>query len=133
MKGEQKVRDVVFSAVRPLILGDGRSAREVAWRFFASYSVRSTVMDKKCSLGSLFCPFLSFRRLPPTDSDEFILMSLERFAEKNSDMTVILIPTGDFYRGFTERNLSSLEARFIIRSADTACNVTPSQKYKVKD
>lgn len=127
------MREVIFSAVRPLILGDGKAANLTAWRFFASYGVRSTVMDKKRSFGSYFCPFFSFKHLPPTDSDEFILMSLELFADENADMTIILIPAGDFYREFTKRNLSRLESRFIIRSAETACNVKPYQKYKVKD
>ena len=119
------MRDVVFSAMLPLILGDGKAARQTAWRFFASYGVRSTVMDKKRSFGSFFCPFFSFRRLSPTDSDEFILMSLDRFADENPDLTVIMIPSDGFYREFTERNLALLESRFIIRSHETACNVRP--------
>ena len=127
------MREVVLSAIHPLILGDGKEARLTAWRFFAAYGVRSTITDQKRSLATLLCPFSAFRRLPPTSSDEFILMSLERFADENPDLTVILIPTSDFYRELIDRNRAQIEARFIIRSSQNACKVTPFQRQKIKD
>ena len=127
------MREVVLSAVHPLILGDGKEARLAAWRFFAAYGVRSTITDKKQSLFTLLCPFSVFRRLPPTSSDDFILMSLDRFADENPDVTVIVIPASDVYRDFIERNRAHIEARFIIRSIRNACKITPFQRQKIKD
>ena len=69
------MRDVVMTAVRPLLLGGGRVARETAVRFFLEYRVFSVLLDRKRPLFSLFT---SFTQLPDTRSDEFLLMSLGR-------------------------------------------------------
>ena len=127
------MREVVFSAVRPLILGDGKAARRTAWRFFAEYGVSSTVLDQMRTLGSYFSLFSSFRYLPPTSSDDFLLMSLERISEETPDLTLMIIPCSDFYRAFIKRNLSWLESRFIIRSPERVCDVKPSQRHIIKD
>ena len=87
------MRDVVTSAVRPLLLGYGRVARQTAWRFFAEYGVMSTVLDKKRTLGSYFSVFSSFRLLPSSESDEFIIMSLERIADEMGELTLIVVHT----------------------------------------
>lgn len=127
------MRDVIYSSVRPLMLGDGKTARQAAWRFFAAYGVTSTVMDIKRSLISSLSPFLSFRHLPPVKADEFILMSLERFADEAPDVTVIIVPCEELFRDFIDRNLARLEARFIIRSPERVCDVRPSQRHIIKD
>ena len=127
------MREVVFSAIRPLILGDGRLARQTAWRFFAAYGVTSTVLDKKRTLGSYFSIFSSFKHLPPTSSDDFILMSLERIADETPDVTLIVTPCTEFYREFVKRNLPWLESRFMIRSPEKVCDVRPSQRRTAKD
>lgn len=119
------MRDVVTSAVRPLLLGYGRVARQTAWRFFAEYGVMSTVLDKKRTLGSYFSVFSSFRLLPSSESDEFIIMSLERIADEMGELTIIVVPCSPFYRDFIKRNRERLETRFILRSPEKACNVRP--------
>ena len=60
MEGGDEMRDVVTSAVRPLLLGCGKVARRTAWRFFAEYSVTSTVLDRRRTFGSYFSLFFSF-------------------------------------------------------------------------
>lgn len=132
-KGVSKMREVVFSAVRPLILGDGKLARRTAWRFFAEYGVMSTVLDKKRTIGSYFSLFSSFRHLPPTSSDDFILMSLERVADETPDVTLIVTPCNEIYRDLIKRNLAWFESRFIIRAPEKVCDVRPTQRHRIKD
>lgn len=123
------MRDVVTSAVRPLLLGYGKVARQTAWRFFAEYSVTSTVLDRRRTFGSYFSLFFSFRSLPCSDSDEFIIMSLERLADEMGDLTLMIVPCTPFYRELVKRNRERLETRFILRSPEKVCNVRPSRPH----
>jgi len=123
------MRDVVTSAVRPLLLGCGKVARQTAWRFFAEYSVTSTVLDRRRTFGSYFSLFFSFRSLPCSDSDEFIIMSLERLADEMGDLTLMIVPCTPFYRELVKRNRERLETRFILRSPEKVCNVRPSRPH----
>ena len=127
------MRDVVLSAVKPLLLGCGKTALGASLRFFAEYGAPSVVLDKKRTLGSYFYPFSSFRYLPPSESDEFILMSLEKLCDDMPEVTFLLVPCNGLYREFTERNLSRLESRFILRTPDRVCDVTPSPQHTAKD
>lgn len=123
------MRDVVTSAVRPLLLGYGKVARQTAWRFFAEYGVTSTVLDRKRTLGAYLSLFFSFRPLPDSESDEFILMSLDRLADEMGDLTLLVVPCSPFYFDFIKRNRERLETRFILRSPEKACNVRPSRPH----
>ena len=122
------MRDVVTSAVRPLLLGYGKVARHTAWRFFAEYGVISTVLDRERSLGAFFPLFFSFRLLPRSNEDEFIIMSLERLADEMGEITPIIVPCSSFYHDLIKRNRERLETRFILRSPEKVCNVRPSSR-----
>ena len=119
------MRDVVISAVRPLLLGYSKVSRLTAWRFFAKYGVVSTVLDQKRTVGSYFTLFSVFRFLPSALSDEFTLMSLERIADEMGEFTVVIIPCTEEYSAFVKRNREWLETRFILRSPENACRMTP--------
>ena len=125
------MRDVVMSAVRPLLLGQGKSARRVAWRLFAEYGVISTLLDFKRTLGTVFYPFSSFRCLPAPVSEEFIIMSLERLSDESGELTLILIPCNRFFDELVKRNRERLEIRFILRSPENACKMAPT-KYRAR-
>ena len=124
------MRDVVMTAVRPLLLGGGRVARETAVRFFMEYRVFSVLLDRKRPLFSLFT---SFTQLPDTRSDEFLLMSLERLGDELSDVTCLVIPCNEEFEAFVKRNRERLETRFILRSPELACEVCPVKGSVRKD
>ncbi len=132
-KGEAKMKDVVTTAVHPLLLGCGWTSIAVSWRFFAEYKAMSTLLDRKRTLLSHLSLFSSFRLLPPSDSDEFIIISLERLADELEDIAPMIVPCNKFYREFVKRNISRLESRFIVRSPERVCNVTPSVQNTAKD
>ena len=118
------MKDVVRSAVFPILLGYGKTARMTAWRLFADYGVRSVLLDREKPLGAFFSLFFTFRKLPSV-SDEFTLMSLERLSDEQSDMTCLIIPCTEHYAELIKRNRARLECRFILRSPGNAVRVTP--------
>lgn len=59
-----------------------------------------------------------FVPIPKTESDDFALLSLERFACGQEDFTCLIIPCSEEYDGLIKRNRRALESRFIIRSYD---------------
>ena len=122
------MKEVIYSTVTPLLLGYGSVSKKTAWRLFACYRLISTVLDQKRSLGSFFSLFSVFRRLPPSANDDFLLMSLEKLADENSDTICLLVPCEKSYADFVERNRSRLEVRFILRSPQNACNIKPTKQ-----
>ncbi len=118
------MRYVVPSSVLPILLGCGKTSIKVAWRLFAKYGVISTVLDIKRSPWMLLTPFSTFRRLPETDYDEILMMSLEKMADEYGDMTCLIVPCEEFFEGFVERNLPILEKRLIIRTPDSAHRIS---------
>lgn len=115
----------VRSAVMPILLGFGKASIKTSWRLIAKYGILPTILDKKRSLGSFFTLFSMFRRLPDSDSDEILLMSLERISDEYGDMTCVIIPCSLPYERFVSRNRAKLENRFILRTPDTACQISP--------
>ena len=111
----------VRSAVMPLLLGFGKTSVKTSLRLTAKYGMIPMVLDQKRALGSFFTLFSSFRRLPDTDSDEILMMSLERLADEYCDMTCVIIPCEERYKKFVSRNRARLESRFLLRTPDTAC------------
>ena len=122
----------VQSSVSPLLLGFGKTAAQTAWHLFAEYGVFSTVLDRKRTFAAHFTPFSHFRLLPDV-SDEFIVMSLEKYADEHSDKTCVIVPCNEYYGKFAKRNASRLERRFLLRSPDNACKITPQRHSTVKD
>ena len=120
----------VRSSVMPLLLGFGKTSIKTSWRLTVKYGLLPTVLDKKRSLGSFFTALSMFKRLPDTDSDEILLMSLERIADEYRDMTCVIIPCEEYYKRFVSRNRAHLEGRFILRTPETACQMVPT---KTKD
>ena len=114
----------VRSTVMPLLLGFGKTSIKTSWRLISKYGLLSTILDKKFSLGSFFV----FRKLPDSSSDEILLMSLERIADEHSDMTCVIIPCEPKYAKFVLKNKSRLENRFIIRTPENACQISPIKK-----
>ena len=115
----------VRSSVMPLLLGFGKESVKTSWRLTVKYGIVPTVLDKKKTLGSFFTLFSMFRKLPDTNSDEILLMSLYRIADEYGDMTCVIIPCEAAYRKFVSRNRHLLESRFILRTPDTACQMSP--------
>lgn len=125
------MRYVVPSSVLPTLLGCGKASTKVAWRLFAEYGVISTVLDFKRSTWMLLTPFSSFRKLPETDYDEILMMSLEKMADEYGDMTCLIVPCEDLFKDFVERNRQALERRFLIRTPDSAHNISPRKKRRI--
>ena len=117
----------VRSAVMPLLLGFGKTSIKTSWRFVTKYGLLPTVLDKKFPLGS----FLSLRKLPNSDSDEILIMSLEKIADEHPEMTVVIIPCTPVYAKFVSRNKALLENRFLLRTPENACRI--SQRKNKKD
>ena len=114
----------VRSALMPLLLGFGKTSIKTSWRLVTKYGLLSTILDKKFPLGSFFV----FRKLPDSKSDEILLMSLERIADEHGDMTCVIVPCEPKYVKFVSRNKSRLENRFIIRTPENACQISPMKK-----
>ena len=120
----------VRSAVMPLLLGFGKTSVKTSWRLTVKYGIVPTVLDKNKSLVSFFTLFSSFRKLPDTNSDDILLMSLERVADEYGDMTCVIIPCEESYKKFVSKNRQLLESRFILRTPDTACQLSPRNNKK---
>ena len=118
----------VRSAVMPILIGFGKTSVKTSWKLIVKFGILPTVLDKKRSLGSFFASLSMFRKLPDTDSDEILLMSLERLADEYGDMTCVIIPCERYYENFVSRNRARLESRFILRTPDTACLMSPMKE-----
>ena len=121
---------VVRDSVMYLLLGLGKTSIKTSWRLIAKYGVLPTVLDKKRSLSSFLLVFSTFRRLPDSDSDEILMMSLDRLADEYKDMTCVIIPCEKYYKKFVSRNRAALESRFILRTPETAFDLSQSKKQR---
>ena len=124
------MRYAVPSSVLPLLLGCGRASTRVAWRLFAEYNALSTVLDFNRSPWMLLTPFSAFRRLPRTDYDEIIMMSLEKTADEHSEMTCLIVPCNEFFERFVSRNREALEKRFLIRKPESAHRISQKKEQR---
>ena len=112
------MRDVVPCSVIPMLIGNNKSSRRLARRLFWRFSVRSHIFDHRSSRILDFMLAAAFSPLPNTEDDEFILLTLDRFASEHSDMTYLLVPCSDEARALVERGRPTLEGGFIIRSPE---------------
>ena len=110
------IREAVSCSVIPMLIGDNKISHRLARRLFWRYSVRSHVFDRQCSCALRLMLSASFSPLPVTDDDEFILMTLERFARERDGFTYLLVPCSKSSKAFIDRNRAALGTGFIIRS-----------------
>lgn len=119
------MKDAIATSVFPILLGSCKVARKTYRKLFRIYGLTSVVLDEETSALSYFSIVSRFKPLPKMKSDEFVLMSLNKFSSEHDDMTLLLIPCTDLYSEFVERNRAWLEKRFIIRSPENAENIAP--------
>ena len=123
------MRDVVSSSVIPMLLGDNNNSRRLARRLFWYFNLRSYIFDKKCSLRLGLMLSAAFCQLPGGRSDEFIIMTLERFTGENDDMTFLLVTCSPEAERFIERNGGALEEKFLIRTyAETVASLKQDER-----
>ena len=60
-------------------------------------------------------PAARFSPIPDVEGDEFLVLTLERFAAEHDDMTFLLVACSPESEKFIKRNRSTLEDRFLLR------------------
>lgn len=108
------MRSTITMSVKPILLGGSFETIKTATLLFLRYSLCSCVFVQKTTFISRFVPFILCRALP-NQNDRFLLMSLEHHTQEYGESTYLLIPCTNIHRRFVERNLETLEKRFIIR------------------
>lgn len=109
------MRDVVPYSVLPMLLGNTKDARRVARRLLWYFSLRSYVFDRHASWELRLMPAARFFPIPDVGGDEFLVLTLERFAAEHDDMTFLLVACSPESEKFIKRNRSTLEDRFLLR------------------
>lgn len=122
-------RNVISGSVLPMLLGDNKDSRRLARRLFWHFNLRSHIFARKCSLTLSLMLSAVFSPLPDSDSDEFVLMTVERFAAEHDEMTFLLVTCSKEAEAFIEKNRSALENRFLIRSySETIASLNQDEK-----
>lgn len=111
------MRDVAPYSVMPMLLGNTKDARRLARRLLWYFSLRSYVFDRCPSWELRLMLAARFSLLPDVDGDEFLILTLERFAAEHDDMTFLLVSCSPEANNFLKRNRFALEDKFLIRSS----------------
>ena len=111
------MRDVVPYSVLPMLLGDTKDARRLARRMLWFFSLRAYIFDRRRSRELQLMLAARFSPLPMVEDDDFLILTLERFAAEHDDMTCLLVSCSEESASFIARNRGALEKRFLIRSS----------------
>ena len=113
------MKNTIAWSVKPIILGDGRVASRLAFFLFFKHWLRAAVFGRRRTPPLASPLFAKYRKIPDI-KDEFLIMTLERFAEESCEWsTLLLIPTTEEYRRVVESNRDRLEKRYIIRTPES--------------
>ena len=112
---KENFRDCLF----PVLLGANTAAHACVRHMEKTYGVGSTVLTGKRALTLRFWPDVRVLYAPPTLSDDMLLYLLQDVNAECGYRIPLLVLCDNAYRSFLSRNLSEIEARFIVREADT--------------
>ena len=113
------MKNTIAWSVKPIILGDRRVAIKLSLLLFFKHWLRATVFGRRRLPSLVLQLFAKYRRIPDV-KDEFLIMTLERFAEESCEWsTLLLIPTTEEYRCVVNSNRGRLEQKYIIRTPES--------------
>lgn len=109
--------ELLKDCLYPVMLGANTECHAAVRRMQRRFGVDCTVLTGKRALTLRFMPGVRLIDAPPTLSDD-ILRSILQDIERESEMAIpLLVLCDERYDGFVSRNLSWLEARFVLRHA----------------
>ena len=112
---DELLRDCLF----PVMLGSNTACHACVRRMEKYYGVGSTVLTGKRALTLRFLPFVTLVNAAPVLSDDVLLSLLSDIGDVGVGRVPLLVLCDDAYRAFVARNRESLEARYILRDAET--------------
>ena len=111
---DELLRECLF----PVMLGSNTPCHACVRRLQKDFGTGSTVLTGKRALTLRFLPGIRVLDAPPSLGDELLLAVLSDVCEDSGLSLPLLVLCDDAYAPFLERNRHTLEAKFILRSAD---------------
>lgn len=114
---DELLRDCIY----PVMLGSNTDCHAAVRQMQRRFGADCTVLTGKRALTLRFMPGVRLVDAPPSLSDDVLLAILQDI-EAESEMSIPLLVICDTaYDAFVSRNLSWLEARFVLRHACDVC------------
>ena len=111
-------KDVLKITLYPIFLGNNCTSRRLASHLFYRAKVSSLICDIKRNLLDFFSVSYRFCPLYKSLDDKLLAEQLLSIAKKNSDLTLLLIPTNKEYSSAVDRLTPILESQFIITDTE---------------
>lgn len=113
----------------PVLLGSDQNAYGMARSFHMAYGVKSAIIARRllpaCANSSLISETVLEKDL---ENESVLVQTLQAFAEKHPEKTLILVPCSDAYARLCARRASDLRARYHFALSDEETLETLSQK-----
>lgn len=97
-----------------LILGATEGAYALAHAFFHDYGIRPTVIDGDAPFYIKESVVLRYESVPGAEDGRMLLLAAERFYERHSGKSLLLLPVKEEYAAITEANREHLETMFFM-------------------
>lgn len=102
----------------PVLLGGDINTYSMARAFYEEYQVKSYVFGKYPTGPSCSSRIIEYRANPKIDTDSQFLWTVNAFAKRNSDKTIILIGCGDSYVALISRLQENLQPNVLAPTVD---------------
>ena len=122
----KETKDAIAASTVPVILGNGISSIRLAWRLYQTVgtaSIRLGATRRPTELLGLFCVFRKAAK-----DERLLLEQLSDIFSEFEDYLLLLIPTDEPSRRFTEAHRDSLSARFILSAPSEVLEHIPYLK-----
>ena len=113
------MNEILHDYLYPVMLGSNTAAHACVRRMEKIYGIGSTVLTGKRALTLRFLPDVRVLYAPPTLSDDILMHMLFDLDVESGFRIPLLILCDNAYEEFFMRNRPEIEARFIVRRADT--------------
>ena len=106
--------------ILPVLIGGDMNCYSVARAFHEAYGVKSHAFGRYAMGETKYTRIVKFTAIADIDTDEVLLQTLARFAEKHPGKTKIVLGCTDDYAAMLIRNREALSAEFIVPYIDAA-------------
>ena len=113
------MNEILHDYLYPVMLGSNTAAHACVRRMEKIYGIGSTVLTGKRALTLRFLPDVRVLYAPPTLADEILMHMLFDLDTESGFRIPLLVLCDSAYNAFFARNRSEIEARFIVRDANS--------------
>lgn len=121
--------DMLRESVIPALLGNSAAARFMAFRIYLRYGIISYICADRPRLFDRIDPFSKFFPLHSA-SEEGVMLEVLDYLARDREYLPVIIPCGEYFENFVEKNREFLEARFIIADRESFFTKKPMSILK---